>query len=130
MPPLKLATYRPNMNDPRVRARIALVLDYFSMTAESGKETDLHSNTIRAVFGNVHTRNTLAQWLFSNLLKQEKGYKVGRYTKSYFIKQEGYAKVVALLEATRTAENEASEMNLKMDRELDTEGLAELFRLR
>lgn len=130
MPKLKLTTYRPNMDDSRVRARIAFVIDYFSMTAASGRETDLHSSTIRTVLGNVHTKDSLAQWLFANLLKQEKGYKVRLYTKSYFIKQEGYAKVVALLEATRTAENEASEMNLKMDRQLDTDGLADLFRLR
>ena len=79
MAELKRSTYKPKMNDPRVRARIALVLDYFSVTAERGSETDLLASTIRQVFGNVHTKNTLAEWLFANLLNQEKGYKVGLY---------------------------------------------------
>ena len=126
---LTRTTYKPKMNDPRVRARIALVLDYFSMTAESGAETDLRASTIRKVIGNVHTKNTLAEWLFANILVQEKGYKVGLYSKSYFIRREGYVKVMTLLEATRTPENEASEMNLKVERELDEEGLATVFGL-
>ncbi len=99
------------------------------MTAESGAETNLFASTIRTVIGNVHTKDSLAEWLFANMLVQEKGYLKGEYTKSYFIKQQGYAKVKALLESTRTAKNQSAEMSLKEYRELDEEGLARVFNL-
>lgn len=113
------------MNDPRTRGRIAMVLHYFENAEASQHAIDLRAVTIRKLFGNKHMPNTLAEWLFANMLMQVKSYIVGEYTKAYRVRRAGYRKLKKLMEDTRTPDNIEAERRRFLV--LDNDGLLALF---
>ncbi len=102
-----------------------MVLAYFERGLETQQAIDLRAKTIRQLFGNVHMPDTLAAWLFANILVQVKSYVVGVYTKAYRVKRRGYAKLAMLMEQTRTETNQGAESRRFLA--IDDGGLRALF---
>ena len=96
-PRLQLNAYTPNWKDKRVRAKVRYVIDFIEPMYRTQAETEVMSKSIRKVFGNHHDKNTLAQWLYANLLRQKLWYSQGLHPYSYEVKSEGFVRVLKLL---------------------------------
>jgi hypothetical protein len=94
---LKLATYEPNFNDPRVKERARAVLAWCDALKLSKNGRPVHHDELFEVLGNPG--RGLGRWLFVNLLTQTGSYQPGKWSFSYKLKQRGYEKVYGLLNA-------------------------------
>lgn len=101
MATLKLTTYKPNLKDPRVRERIAIVIEWAMPKLGLSEPFQCHTNTLRNVFSN-HQRG-LGQFLFANIMREESmsyqkasGNRAG-FCKTYRISESGFNKVCGML---------------------------------
>lgn len=95
MTTLSLNSYKPNLNDPRVRQRVQAVLQWCRPMLGQKRAKPINSATLRKIFGN--TSQPFGRWLRSNLLMQVGGYEVGKASYSYYLNEAGYEKVCALV---------------------------------
>lgn len=93
--PLVLSTYKPNFTDPRVRARVRLVLDFCKPMLVQKKARRISSAVLTKTFGNQ--KNDLAARLRHKLLQQEGTYAPGQHSFSYTLKRDGYEELAAAI---------------------------------
>lgn len=95
---LTLSDYRPNWNEPRIRARTLDVLAWCEQKLIGTKRPKpIHSKEIRKVFGNTD-QHGLAQWLRANLLSRvSTRFEPNKFLCLYSLNQAGYERVYRLI---------------------------------
>lgn len=88
---LRLTSYQPNFDDPRVKKRVLAVLAWCDGMRLSKQARNVHHDELMTVFGN--TSRGLGQWLYSNLLSQSGNYQPGVMSYKYRLKSSGYQKL-------------------------------------
>jgi len=83
--------YKPNLNDPRLKSRVKIVLAWCDKFLLSKRPIPVNHESLREVFSNT-SRNP-GQWLYSNLLFQTGTYVVGKKCYQYSLNQDGYRKI-------------------------------------
>lgn len=101
MPTLQLSTYKPNLNDPRVRRKITAVLDWALPKLNLDEPFECHKKTLTKLFGN-QTSNELGKMLRAKILREQcSSYKPKTTTigfcKTYRISESGFNRVSAML---------------------------------
>jgi hypothetical protein len=93
--PLVLSTYKPNFADPRVTARVRLVLEFCKPMLVQKRARRISSAVLTKTFGNQ--KNDLAARLRYKLLQQEGNYAPGQHSFLYTLKRDGYAELAAAI---------------------------------
>lgn len=102
MPTLELSTYKPNLNDPRIRRRIETILEWALPMMNLGEPFQCHRDTLTEIFGN-QSSNKLGKMLRAKLLREESSsYKPKNaagegYCKTYRVSESGFNRVCAML---------------------------------
>ena len=65
---------------------------------EHSIEREISAKRLRNLLGNHHDKETLANWLYSNLFQQMHFYQVGQFPYTYRANAVGYEKVKTLYE--------------------------------
>ena len=86
------------MHHEKVRKRVSTVLDYVKPMVEHAIEREISAKTLRKLLGNHHDKETLANWLYSNLFQQMHFYQVGQFPYTYRANAKGYAKIKRMLD--------------------------------
>lgn len=94
---LRFGKYRPNFEDPRVKHRVELVLNWARPILIEKKPRPVSSEELTKIFGNQHQR--LSGYLRANILNRSGMYRVGSKFFDYSIRREGYAKLAAAVAA-------------------------------
>ena len=95
---MKLSTYKPNLSDKRVQAKLQTTLEWCSFHLDS-KPRSFSCERIVEVFGPYH--HNLTRWLKANLLVQEGTYSVlAQKTYDYSLNQAGFDKLSILLKSS------------------------------
>jgi hypothetical protein len=103
---LELTSYHPNLKSKKVLKRIERVMVVCAKMVRLEAEQPFMATDLRKLFGNYSMKNTLASWLFSNLMEQTLWYEVGGQPYSYRVDPEGFNKIMRLLEEAKSeAEN-------------------------
>jgi hypothetical protein len=102
---LKLTTYKPNFNNPKVRKKATAVLKWCDGLRLFKNGRVVHHDKLTEVFGNRSQRG-LSAWLYVNLLTQTGHYQPGKRSFSYKLKERGYQKVYELLGSSPPSEAE------------------------
>lgn len=98
---LSLTKYEPKLSDPRVLRRTEQVMTLCKKMYDLEAEQPILARDLRKSFGNYSMKNTLACWLYSNLLEQTLWYEVGGQPYSYRVNRDGYLKVLNLLDQAK-----------------------------
>ncbi len=93
-----MASYNPNLKDPRVLKRIAEVLQWVRLMLTPLGGIALHKTTLDAVFG--PSGNPLSKFLREKLLVMTAQYLVGETAKSYALNIAGYKSLLEMLDNT------------------------------
>lgn len=95
-PTLVRSSYKPNFTDPRVKARVEIVLSFCQPLLLVSQPKPIHSAALTAIFGNQKSK--LAERLRAKLLIQSGAYKPGtKLCYSYSINRAGFADLAAAI---------------------------------
>ena len=96
---VKSFTYSPNLNDPRVRARVQKVIDLVLPLLTLDEPTQLDAVVLTRVFGN-QTSNPLSRWLRDAVLDCVGFFDVDDAALSYVINKNGVELLLRALDST------------------------------